>query len=138
MGYFSDGLTQTYVVDLLGCIACAATLLTFAQKRMWPMRILAITANVFFIGYGAMGLLYPVLLLHLILLPLNVARLIQLVEQDADSRAAGPTLSKQPPVTGGSQKSISFPPFGGGQRSASAGSMSSQSTTPDYLGSAPP
>jgi hypothetical protein len=138
MEYFSDGLIRTYAVDLLGCIACAATLLTFAQKRMWPMRILAITANVFFIGYGALGLLYPVLLLHLILLPLNVARLIQLVEQDGDSFAAGPKISRQPLVAGELQKSTSFPPFRGGQRSAIAGSLSSQSQTPGYLGSGPP
>ncbi len=65
------------VIDCFGFLASGATLYTFAQKRMLPMRISAITANVFFIAYGALGLVYPVLLLHLILLPLNIRRLSQ-------------------------------------------------------------
>jgi hypothetical protein len=66
-----------YAVDGLGFIASGATLIAFAQKRMLPMRIAAIAANVCFIGYGALGVFYPVLALHLILLPLNIRRLIE-------------------------------------------------------------
>src|SRR4028118_766789 len=82
-------LILPYAVDVLGCAAAAATLLTFAQKQMWPMRIAAIAANIFFIGYGALGLLYPVLFLHLVLLPLNVARLIQIAGQRRSSAGQG-------------------------------------------------
>jgi hypothetical protein len=42
---------------------------------------LAIGANFCFIGYGAMGLFMPVLMLHLILVPINIIRLLTLVEQ---------------------------------------------------------
>lgn len=80
MEQLSLGLLRVSLIDFLGFAACGATLCTFAQKRMVPMRICAIAANVFFIGYGALGLLYPVLMLHLVLLPLNVGRLFQLEE----------------------------------------------------------
>jgi hypothetical protein len=63
-------------VDLLGFTAAALTLLTFSQKTMLPMRISAIGANVCFVLYGALGALYPVLVLHLILMPVNIKRLI--------------------------------------------------------------
>ncbi len=96
MELLSIDLIRNYAADLLGFTACAATLLTFAQRRMWPMRVFAIAANIFFIGYGALGLLYPVLLLHLVLLPLNMARLIQLVQQDREPRTTGPKQSGLP------------------------------------------
>jgi CRP/FNR family cyclic AMP-dependent transcriptional regulator len=63
------------LIDILGYAASAMTLATFAQQTMLPMRILAIAANVCFIGYGAMGLFMPVLTLHLVLLPINLIRL---------------------------------------------------------------
>jgi hypothetical protein len=94
MESFYLDLIRPYTADALGSAACVATLLTFAQKRMWPMRISAIAANLFFIGYGALGLLYPVLFLHLILLPLNVARLIELARSDRARRIPDEELPK--------------------------------------------
>ena len=68
-------------IDLLGYAASGLTLATFAQRSMLPMRILALAANVFFIGYGAMGVYLPVLILHLVLLPINLVRLRTLVAE---------------------------------------------------------
>jgi hypothetical protein len=65
------------MVDVLGFAASGATLCAFAQKHMIPMRISATAANIFFIAYGALGSFYPVLLLHLVLLPLKAGRLIE-------------------------------------------------------------
>ncbi|MBQ0822302.1 hypothetical protein KBI52_19110 [Microvirga sp. HBU67558] len=62
-------------IDLMGYAASGLTLATFAQRTMLPMRVMAIGANVCFIGYGAMGPFIPVLALHVILLPVNVLRL---------------------------------------------------------------
>lgn len=45
------------------------------------MRIMAIGANIFFIGYGATGRFMPVLALHLVLLPINLARLRMMLRQ---------------------------------------------------------
>lgn len=45
---------------------------------MVPLRIVAIGSNVLFASYGALAHIYPILALHLVLLPVNVARLIQI------------------------------------------------------------
>jgi hypothetical protein len=66
-------------VDALGFVASAMTLVAFAQRAMLPMRLAAIAANAFFIAYGVMGPYYPVLVLHLVLLPANVSRLAEQV-----------------------------------------------------------
>ncbi len=65
------------LVDAFGFIASIMTLVAFAQRSMLPMRVVAIAANIFFIAYGALGPYYPVLSLHLVLLPLNLRRLIE-------------------------------------------------------------
>ncbi len=70
-------------IDVFGYAASVLTLATFAQQAMLPMRILAIAANVCFIGYGAMGLFMPVLTLHLVLLPINLIRLHTLLRRSA-------------------------------------------------------
>jgi hypothetical protein len=72
-------------IDVLGYAASCLTLATFAQRSMLPMRIMAIGANVFFIGYGAMGWFMPVLALHLILLPINLARLRTLLSEPSSA-----------------------------------------------------
>ena len=63
------------LVDIVGFGAAAATMATFAQTRFVPMRVLAIAANFLFISYGTLGAVYPVMLLHVMLLPVNVWRL---------------------------------------------------------------
>jgi hypothetical protein len=65
------------LVDVLGFVASIMTLVAFAQRSMLPMRVAAIAANIFFIAYGAMGPYYPVLSLHLVLLPLNLRRFVE-------------------------------------------------------------
>jgi hypothetical protein len=137
MELFLLDLIRPYTADVLGSAACAATLLTFAQKRMWPMRISAIAANLFFIGYGSLGQLYPVLFLHLILLPLNVARLIELAQQDKARRIPDEELPKLILVPPGLRKT-SVSPHRGGQGRPSTGSLSAQSVVWDSIRPAPP
>jgi len=83
-------------IDVFGYAASVLTLATFAQRAMLPMRILAIAANVCFIGYGAMGLFIPVLALHLVLLPINLARLQTLVRRTSSDgdRPAGMAVNR--------------------------------------------
>jgi hypothetical protein len=69
------------LIDALGYAASGLTLATFAQRAMLPMRIMAIGANICFIGYGAMGWFMPVLVLHIILLPINLVRLRMLLNE---------------------------------------------------------
>lgn len=63
---------------MIGWLAAALTLLAFSLQSISALRLAALAANVCFIIYGLMGSLYPVLALHVLLLPCNVLRLWQL------------------------------------------------------------
>jgi len=67
----------TILRELLGYVAALAVLATFCMKTMRPLRIVALFSNVVFALYGFFDGLYPVLALHVILFPVNLARLIQ-------------------------------------------------------------
>jgi CRP/FNR family cyclic AMP-dependent transcriptional regulator len=64
--------------ELLGYAAAACVFVTFYMKTMVPLRVAGIVSNFLFIGYGYAVDAYPVLILHLILLPLNILRLQQM------------------------------------------------------------
>lgn len=66
--------------DIVGYIAAALTIATYSMRTMIPLRIVGICANCLFIIYGYLGPVYPQLLLHAILLPLNGLRLYQMVQ----------------------------------------------------------
>ncbi len=63
--------------DIIGFVASALVLATFAMKDMRHLRAMAVLSNLAFIVYGAINGLLPVLILHLLLLPLNLRRLIE-------------------------------------------------------------
>ena len=65
--------------EFIGWLAASLTLLAFSQRSMLPLRIAAIGSNLSFISYGIMAHLYPVMVLHVLLLPCNAFRLIQLL-----------------------------------------------------------
>ncbi|MDM0073764.1 cyclic nucleotide-binding domain-containing protein [Variovorax sp. J2P1-59] len=66
--------------EIFGYLGALMTLTTFSMKTMLHLRIAGIVSNLVFITYGGLGHVYPVLLLHLSLLPLNVWRLRQLLQ----------------------------------------------------------
>ena len=77
-------MTSSYI----GYLASALVLCTFLTRTMMPLRIIAIGSNVAFITYGTLLHLYPVLVLHVILLPINAWRLreiFQLVQSVQDT-----------------------------------------------------
>jgi CRP/FNR family transcriptional regulator, cyclic AMP receptor protein len=63
--------------DVLGWAASALVLATFCMRGMVPLRLTAIASNLAFIAYGASAGIDPVLMLHVLLLPLNALRLAQ-------------------------------------------------------------
>jgi hypothetical protein len=63
--------------DLAGWVASALVLATFSARTMVPLRALAVASNVAFIGYAYMAGLWPILLLHSLMLPMNTVRLAQ-------------------------------------------------------------
>ena len=75
-------------VDLLGYAASAAVLATFCMSTMIPLRILALASNVLFMAYGYVDHLYPVLILHALLFPVNTLRLVQFQRLVRDMREA--------------------------------------------------
>ena len=65
-------------VDVIGYCASLLVFCTFYMKTMIPLRAVAITSNVVFMTYGLAGHIYPVAVLHAVLLPLNCIRLQQM------------------------------------------------------------
>jgi CRP/FNR family transcriptional regulator, cyclic AMP receptor protein len=63
--------------DWLGWAASALVLATFCMRGMVALRLTAIASNLAFIAYGASAGIDPVLMLHVLLLPLNALRLAQ-------------------------------------------------------------
>ena len=76
------------LIEILGYAASAAVLATFCMSTMIPLRVLALASNVLFIAYGYLDHLYPVLILHAVLLPVNALRLIQFQRLVRDIRDA--------------------------------------------------
>ena len=66
-------------IEGAGYLASALVLATFCMKTMIPLRCAAICSNVAFIVYGLYDNVYPVLVLHGILLPLNIWRAVQML-----------------------------------------------------------
>jgi len=64
--------------EIAGYLASGLVLATFTMKSMRPLRIMAVLSNVAFIYYAVIAGIFPVLILHGVLLPMNVFRLIQM------------------------------------------------------------
>jgi len=75
-------------IEIAGYIASVLVASTFYMKTMLPLRVFAISSNVAFIAYGYLGHLYPVLILHLFLFPLNIVPLYQIKRLTAHVREA--------------------------------------------------
>jgi CRP/FNR family cyclic AMP-dependent transcriptional regulator len=72
------------LIVIAGWLAAVLVFSSFFMKTMVPLRMVAICSNVAFIAYALLGLrygvfgrVYPILVLHTALLPLNVVRLRQ-------------------------------------------------------------
>jgi high-affinity K+ transport system ATPase subunit B len=75
--------------DLIGWMAAALTLLTFSMRSMFWLRLVALTANACFIGYGVLESLFPVIALHVLLIPCNLWRLVECLSDDRTDRVGG-------------------------------------------------
>jgi hypothetical protein len=89
--------------DAFGWLAAALTWMTFFCRDMRRLRGLALCANAAFIAYAALVPLWPVLMLHLALVPVNLWRLTQVLRQPPgvpatpDERAAE-AVDAEPPA----------------------------------------
>ena len=62
----------------VGYLASLLVLATFCMRDMVALRAVAIASNLAFIAYSGLADIGPVLLLHALLLPVNVVRLLEL------------------------------------------------------------
>jgi len=75
-------------VEIVALGAVLTNIAAYAMRTMIPLRIAAISTNILFIAYSAMGGVVPTLILHAILLPLNTYRLMQMQRLVRDVDAA--------------------------------------------------
>ena len=62
-------------LNLLGYSAASLVLATFCARSMVTLRMLALCSNVAFVIYAIAASLWPILLLHAVMFPLNLFRL---------------------------------------------------------------
>jgi hypothetical protein len=62
-------------IDFIGFSAAFTVLASFCMTTIVALRTLALLSNVLFILYGLCAHIYPVLVLHIILLPINLVKL---------------------------------------------------------------
>ncbi len=67
------------VAEYAGYVAAFLVFLTFYMKTMVPLRVVGLCSNCAFITYGFLAELYPILMLHCLLLPLNSLRLREML-----------------------------------------------------------
>src|SRR5215211_1994785 len=75
------------LIVIAGWLSAVLVFSSFFMKTMIPLRTVAVCSNIAFITYALLGLkygvfgrVYPILVLHAALLPLNLVRLRQLKE----------------------------------------------------------
>ena len=81
-------------IDVVGYTAAFAVLGSFCMSTIVSLRILAIISNVLFAFYGVLAHLYPVFMLHSILLPVNVFKLVRIKRLALGDRSAKPRGSQ--------------------------------------------
>ncbi len=67
-------------IEVVGYVGALLTFATYSMKRMIPLRVIGILSNIFFMAYGLLAPVYPQLVLHAVLLPLNVVRLREMLQ----------------------------------------------------------
>ncbi len=82
-------MIQREEVNLVGYVAASLVLATFCMRSMGALRLIALISNFAFIAYGYLAGLMPVLILHVVLLPVNAFRLLQLTGFDFRPRRRG-------------------------------------------------
>jgi CRP/FNR family transcriptional regulator, cyclic AMP receptor protein len=83
------------LIVIAGWLSAVLVFSSFFMKTIVPLRMVAICSNIAFITYALLGLkygvfgrVYPILVLHASLLPLNIVRLRQLKELQRSVREA--------------------------------------------------
>jgi hypothetical protein len=62
-------------LDLLGFAAAAAVLAGFCMNSIRHLRMAALASNLLFVLYGLFAHIYPFVILHIVLVPINLQKL---------------------------------------------------------------
>jgi hypothetical protein len=73
----NSGRAGMDMTSFLGWVAALFVLTSFSLKTMTSLRLMAAVSNVTFIAYGLSVGSLPILVLHTLLFPLNIVRLLQ-------------------------------------------------------------
>lgn len=85
------------LINALGYIASSLVFAAFYVKRIMTLRLIAIGSNVAFIAYATTAHLLPIFILHSLLLPLNIHRILELrrnLKRLTDGQADPKTIKK--------------------------------------------
>src|SRR5262249_30408487 len=79
---------ERYYAEIIGVAAAAASLYAAYTRTIIPLRVAAIVANAFAMGYSLLHGTYPTFVLNAVLLPLNVWRLRAMINLIREATAA--------------------------------------------------
>jgi CRP/FNR family transcriptional regulator, cyclic AMP receptor protein len=65
---------------ILGFIGAALMVASYLMKNMLPLRIAALWANVFLVGYAAISLSWPTLVLYVVMIPINLKKVNEILK----------------------------------------------------------
>lgn len=86
-------------VECIGYVAGGLVLTTFCFSNPVQLRCFALLSNIDFILFGYLGVIYPVMVLHMILVPINCFHLFRLLFPELGMRAAA-ERKRQCPANG--------------------------------------
>ncbi|MBN9229906.1 MAG: hypothetical protein BGO90_05665 [Legionella sp. 40-6] len=70
------------LVEVDGYLAAVLVFTTFYVKKILTLRLIAVSSNIAFIFYALGSNLYPIFVLHSLLLPLNIYRIFEIKKRE--------------------------------------------------------
>lgn len=83
-----SGVMHPLLVEFIGYLASAASVLVFFSRTMAPLRAAAVVSNGLFAAYFMLKGIYPMAALNFLLMPINMVKLHQISQLVADIRRA--------------------------------------------------
>ncbi|MDH4128181.1 MAG: cyclic nucleotide-binding domain-containing protein [Spirochaetota bacterium] len=68
------------LIDIVGYVAALFMFSSFYMKKMIPLRIVGICANITFATFAGFTGVWPLFILHIVLFPLNIMRMMQMLK----------------------------------------------------------
>ena len=89
------GGMHPWLIESIGYLASAASILVFFSRTMTPLRAAAVVSNGLFAAYFMLKGIYPMAALNFLLMPINIFRLHQISQLVRDIRRAAAEATAQ-------------------------------------------